>query len=72
MGSQLNIVIGIIVLFFLLREVFTWYIKQNKIVKQNDEIIRLLRKLANEPDEPMQTLFKKRILIHTGKIYWGL
>lgn len=29
------------------------------MVEQNDEIIRLLRKLANEPDEPMQTLFQK-------------
>jgi len=59
MENELIIYIVIILLFFILREVFTWYIKQNKMVQQNDEIIRLLRKLANEPDEPGQTLFEK-------------
>lgn len=49
----------IIIVFLILREVFTWYIKQNKIVQQNDEIIRLLKKLANEYDEPPKTLFQK-------------
>jgi hypothetical protein len=38
------------ILLLLLREVFTWWLKQNKIVEQNKEIIRLLRKVANEPE----------------------
>lgn len=46
----LYIIVGI-ALFFVLRELFTWYLKQNLIVKQNDEIIRLLKKIANEPIE---------------------
>lgn len=37
---------------FILREVFTWYTKQSRIVEQNDEIIWLLRKIAGERLNP--------------------
>ncbi|HBL77748.1 MAG: hypothetical protein A2W90_02425 [Bacteroidetes bacterium GWF2_42_66] len=48
---ETSIIIVAILLFILFRELFTWYLKQNKIVEQNDEIIRLLKKIANEPRE---------------------
>lgn len=49
-----TLIIVIIALFVLLitREIWTWFLKQNKIVEQNREIIRLLSKLANEPEPP--------------------
>lgn len=56
----------VIALFFLLRELFTWWLKQNKIVEQNNEIIRLLRKLANEPD-PIKLSDIKRSFGRTSK-----
>ena len=40
----------IAVVFLILREFWTWYFKLNNLVKQNDEIIKLLRKIANEPE----------------------
>lgn len=46
---------GILAILFVLlitREIWTWFLKQNKIVEQNREIIRLLSKLANEPEPP--------------------
>lgn len=47
-GSLTGIVI-VLIIVLITRELWTWFFKQNKIVKQNDEIIRLLRKLAHEP-----------------------
>lgn len=40
----------IAIVFIVLREFWTWYLKLNTITKQNDEIIRLLKKLAGESD----------------------
>lgn len=64
--DYLAYIIGTVFIFFILRELFTWYLKQNQIVKQNDEIIRLLKKIANEPEEnsdpnanTLQNLLKK-------------
>ena len=57
MENTFNVVyyiIGGIILLFILRELLTWYLKQNKIVQQNDEIIRLLKRIANEPNEPTE------------------
>jgi len=47
---NLAIVLAAVVGFFLVRELVTWYSKQNKLVEQNIEIIRLLRRLANESE----------------------
>ncbi|HAQ21128.1 MAG TPA: hypothetical protein DCR40_18125 [Prolixibacteraceae bacterium] len=45
------------ILFLVLREVVTWYFKINKLVEQNDEIIRLLEVIAYEQDdEPIKEL----------------
>ena len=44
-----------IIAILVLREVVTWYFKINRITKQNTEIIRLLSKLANEPEPPTDT-----------------
>lgn len=58
----MKIIAAIIVLVVLLitRELWTWFLKQNQIVKQNIEIIRLLRKIAREPEEetPVNSLKK--------------
>jgi len=44
-----------VIAILVLREVVTWYFKINRITKQNTEIIRLLSKLANEPEQPTDT-----------------
>lgn len=58
-SNDLSIVIFVVitgfVVFLVFREFFTWYFKQNQIVKQNDEIIRLLKKIANEPEKSIDT-----------------
>lgn len=64
LGSSMGIVIVFIILF-ITRELWTWFLKINKMVKQNDEIIRLLSEIANEP-EPMTGAEK------TGHVIGGL
>jgi hypothetical protein len=51
------VIVIVLLLIFITREIWTWYFKLNKITTQNTEIIRLLRKLANEP-EPKTTAEK--------------
>ncbi len=58
----MKIIAAIIVLVVILitRELWTWFLKQNQIVKQNVEMIRLLRKIAGEPEgETPVTSLKK-------------
>jgi hypothetical protein len=49
--STFGIVVFVIAIL-VLREVVTWYFKLNRITRQNAEIIRLLSKLAHEPEQP--------------------
>lgn len=43
----------IVVLFFLCRELICWYYKINKQISNQEEVIRLLKKIANESNAPM-------------------
>lgn len=43
----LRLIVSVIV-FLLLRELFCWYIKINRMVNRQDEIIRLLKVIAGE------------------------
>lgn len=43
-----------IIIFILIRELVCWYYKINKSIKNQEEIIRLLKKIAGEPQEPVQ------------------
>ena len=40
----------IVLIFIAIRELLCWYYKINKMVSNQDEIIRLLKKIANETD----------------------
>lgn len=41
------------VVFIICRELMCWYWKINKMVSNQEEIIRLLRKIANESNTPI-------------------
>ena len=51
-GRLLMIVIAFIIIFFICRELICWYYKINKMVSNQEEIIRLLKKIANESNGP--------------------
>ncbi len=42
------IVSASLAVLFVVREIVTWYFKQNELVKQNEEIIELLTKIEGE------------------------
>lgn len=42
----------LIVVFIICRELICWYYKINKMVSNQDEIIRLFKKIANEHEAP--------------------
>ena len=48
--NDITLVIIALVIVIITREIWTWYFKLNKINAQNREIIRLLSKLAGEPE----------------------
>ncbi len=55
--EELLIIVGIIVgviliVFLILRELYCWYWKINKRIRNQEEIIRLLRKIAGEQSIP--------------------
>lgn len=47
-GKFLMVVIALIIIFFVCRELICWYYKINKMVSNQEEIIRLLKKIARE------------------------
>lgn len=47
-------VIFIVAVFLICREIVCWYWKINKSIKNQEEIIRLLKKIAGEPEEPKE------------------
>lgn len=49
--SILLALIIIVCIFLLCREIVCWYWKINKTISNQEEIIRLLRKIANEKNE---------------------
>lgn len=51
-GKLLMVVIALIIIFFVCRELICWYYKINKMVSNQEEIIRLLKKIANENNTP--------------------
>jgi len=57
--KELGIIVLVIAAFFALREVITWYFKQNKIVEQNEKIIWLLHQIAKIPMEEEKINFRK-------------
>lgn len=51
-GTILMVLIICIIVFIICRELICWYYKINKMVSNQDEIIRLLKKIANESNSP--------------------
>lgn len=49
-GYVLMILLIFFIVFIICRELICWYYKINKMVKNQDEVIRLLKKIANESD----------------------
>ena len=50
MGLGTFFLIVLICVIIAIRELLCWYYKINKMVSNQDEIIRLLKKIANETD----------------------
>ena len=50
LGTFFLIVLICVIIFIAIRELLCWYYKINKMVSNQDEIIRLLKKIANEAD----------------------
>jgi len=51
--SWLQLILAVLVatlVFLLFRELWCWYTKQTEIVKNQNEIIRLLKKIAGEEE----------------------
>lgn len=53
MDTFLLIVLICILIFIAIRELVCWYYKINKMVSNQNEIIRLLKKIAHESDAPL-------------------
>ncbi|MGH6668637.1 hypothetical protein R3O55_012740 [Bacteroides hominis] len=51
-GSVLIVLLICIIIFIVCRELLCWYYKINKMVSNQEEIIRLLKKIAHENDAP--------------------
>lgn len=47
-GRLLIIILVLVTAFFICRELLCWYYKINKMVSNQEEIIRLLKKIAGE------------------------
>jgi hypothetical protein len=47
-GRFLIIILVLVIIFFICRELICWYYKINKMVSNQEEIIRLLKKIAEE------------------------
>lgn len=52
LGSVLMVLLILVIIFIVCRELFCWYYKINKMVSNQEEIIRLLKKIANESNTP--------------------
>ena len=48
-------IIAAVLFFTIIRYIVLWYYQIDRRVKQNDEIIRLLKKLNGEPIEALET-----------------
>ena len=51
-GSVLMVLLICAIIFIVCRELLCWYYKINKMVSNQEEIIRLLKKIANESNTP--------------------
>ncbi len=51
-GSILMVLLICVIIFIVCRELLCWYYKINKMVSNQEEIIRLLKKIANETNAP--------------------
>lgn len=52
LGSVLMVLLVCAIIFIVCRELLCWYYKINKMVSNQEEIIRLLKKIANESNTP--------------------
>jgi len=66
--GNFTLVIVVIVLILVTRELWTWFLKLNQLVRQNEEIIRLLTKIAGEPADQNKTGAQK-IGESVGKLF---
>lgn len=51
-GSVLMVLLICAIIFIVCRELLCWYYKINKMVSNQEEIIRLTQKIANESNTP--------------------
>lgn len=60
-GSVLMVLLICAIIFIVCRELLCWYYKINKMVSNQEEMIRLLKKMVGEEESDSQTInqFKK-------------
>ena len=60
-GALLMLLLICVIIFIVCRELLCWYYKINKMVSNQEEMIRLLKKLAGEENDDSKILnqFKK-------------
>lgn len=51
-GAVLMVLLICVIIFIVCRELICWYYKINKMVSNQEEIIRLLKKIANKGENP--------------------
>ena len=52
LGSVFMVLLILVIVFIVCKELLCWYYKINKMVSNQEEIIRLLKKIANENNTP--------------------
>lgn len=55
-GSVLMVLLICVIIFIVCRELPCWYYKINKMVSNQEEMIRLLKKMAGEEESDSQTI----------------
>ena len=51
MATTVGIILVIVFFMYIMREVFAWYFKTNKLIEQNDEIIYWLKSLKKHQND---------------------
>lgn len=61
-GSVLIVLLICVIIFIICRELLCWYYKINKMVSNQEEIIRLLKKIADKGEGDISSKNKETII----------
>lgn len=66
-GSVLIVLLICVIIFIICRELLCWYYKINKMVSNQEEIIRLLKKIADKGEGDISSKNKETIIDQFNK-----